>query len=523
MLVYTVRSPARANFDGDLEFVASTDYDTSLAGTYGALDQNRIFYVKNPASISVNNYPVRATYLHKLLTDFTDLVPLYVVNATVGLSGSSWVVTSATITDIRRFIDRGFNGLTNTFTLGSNASFHTLTSATTYLKELIGFISYANTGRNIFGNTIYVRDTLDISGVSFDFPSQTQFVGDGGQFNISSTSTIVKNTELRNLSLSISSSTGVNITGDKVVVDNCDIIYTGGSGSVNLLQTSSGTSIISNNRFTRGSASINAYINATGTENPTIKNNTFDNPTVNGSDASLVKGLLTNPAYPTGILTVDSADTIASGGVFNLLNGSTFTVGSGSTLTSIAGATVNLVAGTTVDLPAFNMPAATTMTDGYSRTTDLVSVCKTLASAFNITSSSPLSTNLSFPAQANEVWFIEFSATTELTIGSTGIFYAVGAPAGTAIEAQLIGGNPENSSTATSLVVETARLTAVNTLTSEGFNTATTTGFVFMKGRVIVGSTPGNITIQVAVGNSGTTFGFILAGATLTARRATQV
>lgn len=223
----TIRWYLCVNSQSEFEFIASTDYDLALAGTYGALDQNRLFYVKNPASTSGTSYPIRSSYFNRLLLDLKDVVPLYVIEATVGLVSLAWKVSSATVSDARRFTEKGFRGLSHTFTLGNNASFRSLKALKTYLFELTNYIAYSNTKRNVFGTTVHVRDVIDVSGEKFDFPISTKFVGDDGSFVVSSSSTtLVKNTEFKDLNISVSAATGLIMEGDNIQLTNCNIDYT---------------------------------------------------------------------------------------------------------------------------------------------------------------------------------------------------------------------------------------------------------------------------------------------------------
>jgi hypothetical protein len=209
----------------EYEFIASTDYDIASASTYGSLNHNRLFYVKSPTASSSTAYPIRGTYFGKLLSDYRDLVPLYVVNATVAYVSGAWTVSTATITDLRRFIEKGYHGLANTFTLGSKASFRNITSVNTYLNELTGYVSYNTDHINNFGATVYVRDTVDVSGINFDFKVPVKYVGDNGKLTVTSTATLTKNVEFNNLDISVTALTGFNIISDNIIFDKCNISY----------------------------------------------------------------------------------------------------------------------------------------------------------------------------------------------------------------------------------------------------------------------------------------------------------
>lgn len=222
-VVSTMRWYLCVNSQGDFEFVASTDFDPSSVGTYGSLDHNRLFYANNPLNSS--NYAVRGTYLAKLLSEFRDLLPLYVIEGTVGFASGVWTITSGTITDIRRFIERGNRGLAKPFTLGQTSSFRSLAAIKGYINELTKYISYTNDNKNLFGTSVFVRDAIDVSGFTFDFGAITKFYGEGGKFTVSSAASITKNTEFRNLPITVSSGIGFNVNGDSIVFDGCDITY----------------------------------------------------------------------------------------------------------------------------------------------------------------------------------------------------------------------------------------------------------------------------------------------------------
>lgn len=211
------------NSQSEFEFVASTDYDPDTS--YGSLTHNRLFYVKNPASSSGTAYPIRGTYFGKLLSEYKDLVPLYKVDATVGFTSGAWKVTTAAITDLRRYIEKGFNGLSQPFTLGRYASFRSLASVKAYITELTNYISYSTDKINTFGKTVYVRDVIDVSGFDFDFPVKTDFVGDNGKFTLTSAATLSQNVGFKNLDISVTSANGFIIEGDDIDFDNCNIDY----------------------------------------------------------------------------------------------------------------------------------------------------------------------------------------------------------------------------------------------------------------------------------------------------------
>lgn len=212
------------NDKSELEFVASTDYDISLSGTYGSLDHTRMFYVKNPNISSPTAYPIKSSYLERIVSDQKNLLPLYAITATVALSGSDWIVSSASISDIKRYTANGHGG-TNTFILSKTGNFRSIASASNYVKQLTGYKSFSATGRNRLGKTIIVRDVFDISGLNFDFSVKTKFIGDGGKFIISSFANIGSNCEFSKLDISISSDIGFNLNGNNVKFEECDFTY----------------------------------------------------------------------------------------------------------------------------------------------------------------------------------------------------------------------------------------------------------------------------------------------------------
>lgn len=232
----TVRWYLCINSNGEFEFIASTDFLPSDAGTYGSLDHNRLFYAKNPNTSAV--YPVRGTYFSKLLSEFKDVIPLYVIEVTVDPPSS---IDSAKFSDVRRFTEKGYRGLTTPFTLGQLASFRTVLSVLSFLKELLNYNSFSVDKRNIFGNTVKVKDTFELSGLSFNLASIIKFEGDGGRFTVTGDElqVSVNNVEFRNLDIAVSDVIGFELIGDyneNVVFDKCNIEYSynaSGNGSYN--------------------------------------------------------------------------------------------------------------------------------------------------------------------------------------------------------------------------------------------------------------------------------------------------
>jgi len=172
------------NDSGELELIASTDFDPlgSTAATYAAagLDHTRFFYVSNPtASIT---YPVEGTYFSNLIFNVRNVCPIAIITATV--SGSPASITSISSTDARRFIS-GYSGLSAPFVLGSSASFRSFEALNAWLNQLINSNSGLNAGDNNVGATVIVKGSVNInSTVSLGYYSPVSFIGDGGIFNV---------------------------------------------------------------------------------------------------------------------------------------------------------------------------------------------------------------------------------------------------------------------------------------------------------------------------------------------------
>ena len=239
------------NAKEEIELVASTDFATSMTGTYGSLDHNRIFYVKNPNALSPTAYAIRGSYLSNIVLKMKDLVPLYTVTAT--LSGVPLAVTSATALDIRRFVSGGYNGLADPFTLGSNASFRTFDSLNNYLTSLNKNISNLNVLSNKISDTVLVKDIIDISGKSVNTGNKIKFVGDGGKF-VANTSSFMTNISLNNIRLEVNNvvgNTGIDFDGYLNTINDCTIVYTGGSpiDGYTIYINNNSSVIITGNRF----------------------------------------------------------------------------------------------------------------------------------------------------------------------------------------------------------------------------------------------------------------------------------
>ena len=176
------------NDGGELVTVASTDFNPNdgYASLYtgAGLDNTRMFWAYEP--ITTNVYQIRGTYLSDLVLNQRDLVPIAVIfSSTAIISGAA--VVSAVANDARRFIYNGYSGLIDPFVLGTNASFRSFASLTTWLQQLTQFVSATNTTANAISNTVLVKGHFPItSAVPLDFFAPIYFKGDGGVFDVSS-------------------------------------------------------------------------------------------------------------------------------------------------------------------------------------------------------------------------------------------------------------------------------------------------------------------------------------------------
>jgi hypothetical protein len=175
------------NDSGELVTVASTDFSLNdgYTSTYTGLglDNTRLFWVQEP--ISSNIYQVRGTYLADLVLNQKDLVPIAVLLSTTAVSGGAASV-SATANDARRFVANGYNGLDQPFTLGTNASFRSMTALLSWLNQLTNFVSASNTSSNPISDTVVVKGHFPITTpATLNFSLPVYFEGDGGIFDIS--------------------------------------------------------------------------------------------------------------------------------------------------------------------------------------------------------------------------------------------------------------------------------------------------------------------------------------------------
>jgi hypothetical protein len=139
-----------------------------------------------------------------------------------------------------------------------------------------------------------------------------------------------------------------------------------------------------------------------------------------------------------------------------------------------------------------------------------------LTSDFTTSSTTPVSTNLTFAIAANEVFVVDVFGTCKKATSATGMKFAVATPAGCTIAGFQLGG----AATLAALPVPSL-ITAINTLgttLATGINIQVTFALRF---RVVNSSTPGSITIQAATVTSNVAT--VYAGAAMFYQRATQV
>lgn len=111
----------------------------------------------------------------------------------------------------------------------------------------------------------------------------------------------------------------MTLGGDAIVSGNT---FTGtignGVGATNLTSISSGSSIVTDNNFIRGTGSpITYYINVTSASDQIIKNNIFDQSTVDGTIETLVATLSTRSIYHSNKNQISYASIPMDAGGFN--------------------------------------------------------------------------------------------------------------------------------------------------------------------------------------------------------------
>ena len=211
------------NNKGEFELIASTDYSPTQLAIYGSLDQNRIFYVKNPISGSI--YPVRGTYFANLITNFVDVVPIYAV--TITISGTSF--STINYRDVRRFVNSGYGGLSANFVLSQEGQFRDLNAIDAYISQLINNISFTNTQNNPKGTTVDVKGSfsLMLSSSNLNYSEMVTYQGDNSTILMSEGINLTNNVKFTNTTLNFIPFNVPNpdvIFGNNLQFINCTII-----------------------------------------------------------------------------------------------------------------------------------------------------------------------------------------------------------------------------------------------------------------------------------------------------------
>jgi len=142
--------------------------------------------------------------------------------------------------------------------------------------------------------------------------------------------TSVRNVKIRNNTIDLGfSSTGsavanytydsnMSLGADAIINENTFSGTIGNAlGATNLTSISSGSSIITNNNFIRGTgSSITSYIAITSTTDQIIKDNIFDQSTTNGTVENLVSGLSARSIYQSNKNQISYATIAISSGLF---------------------------------------------------------------------------------------------------------------------------------------------------------------------------------------------------------------
>lgn len=203
------------NKNSEIELIFSTDYDLTYSGSYGTYDHHRLVKVQNLDTSE--SYYIQASYLHQILSERKDLLPLYLYKTGSESSGSF---------DIRRYITNGYQGLQSPLTLGENANFRTIDSLNNFIHELTNNISYSIDKTNNFGNNVYIKSDFNISNVIFDYSTPINFIGDGGKFNTDTNYTIIgNNVNFDKIKFYITTNVGLYLQGNNVNITNSYIEY----------------------------------------------------------------------------------------------------------------------------------------------------------------------------------------------------------------------------------------------------------------------------------------------------------
>lgn len=250
------------NDKSELEWIADTNFinGNSLYESQG-LNHNRIFYVSNP-NTSNQPYPIKSTYFEDLVINYKNLTPIAYITSTVSAPSGTYVISSASYTDARRYISNGYQGLSNTFVLGNNANFRTLDSLILWLNQLLNFKSANNSYSNL-GTFVKVEGDIQVnSSKQLNFNSKVVFEGNGGSFTINS-------------------ATGFLI-GSNVEFNNLKIKYNYNASSDSNFTQYNGSTYQTINVYSSAlkmSTDIgNTYANATILKNVSIKNCIFESP-----------------------------------------------------------------------------------------------------------------------------------------------------------------------------------------------------------------------------------------------------
>jgi hypothetical protein len=180
-----------------------------------------------------------------------------------------------------------------------------------------------------------------------------------------SISTSLNSVKIRNNTIDIghssNGSTPITYTYDSALIKNySDATISGntlsgcfgnGDAATNLINIMSGSCIITNNIFVRGTGSpIAAYVNNAGTNDQIIVNNIFDFPNVDGSSTTLISGLTSASIYDRNL------NQIKSYLVFNIQSvdlASSPQTTTSSSITDITGMTItvpNCLVGDIIDI-----------------------------------------------------------------------------------------------------------------------------------------------------------------------------
>lgn len=259
---------------GRFEFIASTDFDTDgyFNGSYSTagLDHTRLMYVKNPNNETGAQYPIKGTYLSDLIVNHKNLVPIAVITTPIVLSGAEYVLDEGSVVfeDARRFIADGHSGLASPFTFGPNASFRSFEALNTWLTNLNKFKAGIVNIVNKFGDIVLVKDSINISGETFDFGKQIKFVGDGGRFVIS-TAAFMTDIHLENLRIDTAIGNAISFSGIQNNLTQCYVSHATTSSVYPFVITTGSSVRFTNNIFTN-SVSITGFINASASSKTQI-------------------------------------------------------------------------------------------------------------------------------------------------------------------------------------------------------------------------------------------------------------